>query len=43
MSVSRYLHKNIEQMHERRRDVKKLKEQLAALQQELEWQVTHRY
>lgn len=43
MSVSRYLHKNIEQMHERRRDVKKLKDQLAALQQELEWQVIHRY
>ncbi|XP_056910929.1 ubiquitin carboxyl-terminal hydrolase 28 isoform X3 [Takifugu flavidus] len=34
--MDRYLHKNIEQMHERRRDVKKLKDQLAALQQELE-------
>ncbi|TNM84481.1 hypothetical protein fugu_008659 [Takifugu bimaculatus] len=40
--MDRYLHKNIEQMHERRRDVKKLKDQLAALQQELEWQIRDR-
>ncbi|XP_038565381.1 ubiquitin carboxyl-terminal hydrolase 28 isoform X3 [Micropterus salmoides] len=34
--MDRYLHKNIEQAHERRVEVKKLKEQLAALQQKLE-------
>uniref|UniRef100_A0A8C4EY60 Ubiquitin specific peptidase 28 n=1 Tax=Dicentrarchus labrax TaxID=13489 RepID=A0A8C4EY60_DICLA len=34
--MDRYLHKNIEQTHERRGEVKKLKEQLAALQQKLE-------
>jgi len=33
----RYLHKNVQQTHERRLEVKKLKEQLAALQQKLEW------
>lgn len=38
--LDRYLHKNIEQTHERRGEVKKLKEQLAALQQKLEWYVT---
>lgn len=37
MFVNRYLHKNIEQTHERRGEVKKLKEELAALQQKLEW------
>lgn len=36
-SVNRYLHKNIEHTHERRGEVKKLKEQLAALQRKLEW------
>lgn len=35
--ANRYLHKNIEQTHERRGEVKKLKEELAALQQKLEW------
>lgn len=35
--VNRYLHKNIQQTHERRGEVKKLKEELAALQQRLEW------
>ncbi|KAL6098450.1 usp28 [Pungitius sinensis] len=34
--MDRYLHKNIGQAHERRGEVKKLKEQLAALQQKLE-------
>ncbi|KAL7389276.1 hypothetical protein ABVT39_000938 [Epinephelus coioides] len=34
--MDRYLHKNIKQTHERRVEVKKLKEQLAALQQKLE-------
>ncbi|KAM9728442.1 ubiquitin carboxyl-terminal hydrolase 28 isoform 1-T1 [Menidia menidia] len=34
--MDRYLHKNIEQTHERRGEVKKMKEQLAALQQKLE-------
>ncbi|XP_063752011.1 ubiquitin carboxyl-terminal hydrolase 28 isoform X2 [Eleginops maclovinus] len=34
--MDRYLHKNINQTHERRGDVRKLKEQLAALQQKLE-------
>ncbi|KAM9846615.1 ubiquitin carboxyl-terminal hydrolase 28 isoform 1-T1 [Aulostomus maculatus] len=34
--MDRYLHKNIEQTNERRGEVKKLKEQLAALQQKLE-------
>ncbi|XP_040038844.2 ubiquitin carboxyl-terminal hydrolase 28 isoform X1 [Gasterosteus aculeatus] len=34
--MDRYLHKNIGQTHERRGEVKKLKEQLAALQQKLE-------
>ncbi|XP_035846679.1 ubiquitin carboxyl-terminal hydrolase 28 isoform X3 [Sander lucioperca] len=34
--MDRYLHKNIQQTHERRGEVKKLKEQLAALQQKLE-------
>ncbi|XP_034033705.1 ubiquitin carboxyl-terminal hydrolase 28 isoform X3 [Thalassophryne amazonica] len=34
--MDRYLHKNIEQTHERRGEVKKLKEQLAILQQKLE-------
>ncbi|XP_010780065.1 ubiquitin carboxyl-terminal hydrolase 25-like [Notothenia coriiceps] len=34
--MDRYLHKNINQTHERRGDVKKLKDQLAALQQKLE-------
>ncbi|XP_028451128.1 ubiquitin carboxyl-terminal hydrolase 28 isoform X2 [Perca flavescens] len=34
--MDRYLHKNIEHTHERRGEVKKLKEQLAALQQKLE-------
>ncbi|XP_044077692.1 ubiquitin carboxyl-terminal hydrolase 28 isoform X3 [Siniperca chuatsi] len=34
--MDRYLHKNIEQTQERRGEVKKLKEQLAALQQKLE-------
>ncbi|XP_041657432.1 ubiquitin carboxyl-terminal hydrolase 28 isoform X3 [Cheilinus undulatus] len=34
--MDRYLHKNIEQTHERRTEVKKLKEQLAALTQKLE-------
>ncbi|XP_054481245.1 ubiquitin carboxyl-terminal hydrolase 28 [Anoplopoma fimbria] len=34
--MDRYLHKNIEQTHERRGEVRKLKEQLAALQQKLE-------
>ncbi|XP_039888346.1 ubiquitin carboxyl-terminal hydrolase 28 isoform X1 [Simochromis diagramma] len=34
--MDRYLHKNIEQTHERRGEVKKLKEQLAVLQQKLE-------
>lgn len=37
LSVNRYLHKNRIQTHERRGEVKKLKEQLAALQQKLEW------
>lgn len=36
-ALYRYLHKNIGQTHERRGEVKKLKEQLAALQQKLEW------
>lgn len=35
--VNRYLHKNIKETHERRGEVKKLKDQLAALQQKLEW------
>uniref|UniRef100_A0A8D3CFR0 Ubiquitin carboxyl-terminal hydrolase n=1 Tax=Scophthalmus maximus TaxID=52904 RepID=A0A8D3CFR0_SCOMX len=34
--MDRYLHKNIEDTHERRGEVKKLKEQLALLQQKLE-------
>uniref|UniRef100_A0A3Q3WVH8 Ubiquitin carboxyl-terminal hydrolase n=1 Tax=Mola mola TaxID=94237 RepID=A0A3Q3WVH8_MOLML len=34
--MDRYLHKNIARTHERRGEVKKLKEQLAALQQKLE-------
>ncbi|TKS83242.1 Ubiquitin carboxyl-terminal hydrolase 28 [Collichthys lucidus] len=34
--MDRYLHKNIEHTHERRGEVKKLKEQLAALQRKLE-------
>ncbi|KAM4545798.1 ubiquitin carboxyl-terminal hydrolase 28 isoform 1-T1 [Odontesthes bonariensis] len=34
--MDRYLHKNIEQTHERRGEVKKLREQLAVLQQKLE-------
>ncbi|KAM7397540.1 hypothetical protein PAMA_005711 [Pampus argenteus] len=34
--MDRYLHKNIKQTHERRGEVKKMKEQLAALQQKLE-------
>ncbi|XP_034538791.1 ubiquitin carboxyl-terminal hydrolase 28 isoform X3 [Notolabrus celidotus] len=34
--MDRYLHKNIQQTHERRGEVKKLKDQLAALQQKLE-------
>ncbi|XP_029134431.2 ubiquitin carboxyl-terminal hydrolase 28 isoform X2 [Labrus bergylta] len=34
--MDRYLHKNIQETHERRCEVKKLKEQLAALQQKLE-------
>ncbi|KAM3601776.1 uncharacterized protein V6R79_018744 [Siganus canaliculatus] len=34
--MDRYLHKNIKQTNERRGEVKKLKEQLAALQQKLE-------
>ncbi|XP_047235116.1 ubiquitin carboxyl-terminal hydrolase 28 isoform X3 [Girardinichthys multiradiatus] len=34
--MDRYLHKNIEQTNERRGEVKKLKEQLAVLQQKLE-------
>uniref|UniRef100_A0A8C6NXD0 Ubiquitin carboxyl-terminal hydrolase n=1 Tax=Nothobranchius furzeri TaxID=105023 RepID=A0A8C6NXD0_NOTFU len=34
--MDRYLHKNIERTNERRGEVKKLKEQLAALQQKLE-------
>ncbi|XP_074528383.1 ubiquitin carboxyl-terminal hydrolase 28 isoform X2 [Halichoeres trimaculatus] len=34
--MDRYLHKNIQQTHERRGEVRKLKEQLAALQQKLE-------
>ncbi|CAJ1063347.1 ubiquitin carboxyl-terminal hydrolase 28 isoform X2 [Xyrichtys novacula] len=34
--MDRYLHRNIEQTHERRGEVKKLKEQLSALQQKLE-------
>ncbi|XP_059208231.1 ubiquitin carboxyl-terminal hydrolase 28 [Centropristis striata] len=34
--MDRYLHKNIDQTHQRRGEVKKLKEQLAALQQKLE-------
>ncbi|XP_029030376.1 ubiquitin carboxyl-terminal hydrolase 28 isoform X2 [Betta splendens] len=34
--MDRYLHKNIEQTHERRGEVKRLKEQLAVLQQKLE-------
>uniref|UniRef100_H3C4U5 ubiquitinyl hydrolase 1 n=1 Tax=Tetraodon nigroviridis TaxID=99883 RepID=H3C4U5_TETNG len=34
--MDRYLHKNIKQTHERRGEVKKLKEELAALQQKLE-------
>ncbi|KAF1378226.1 hypothetical protein PFLUV_G00188330 [Perca fluviatilis] len=34
--MDRYLHKNIEHTHERRGEVKKLKEQLSALQQKLE-------
>ncbi|KAM6911946.1 ubiquitin carboxyl-terminal hydrolase 28 isoform 2-T2 [Lycodopsis pacificus] len=34
--MDRYLHNNIEQTHERRGEVKKLKDQLAALQQKLE-------
>ncbi|XP_068601113.1 ubiquitin carboxyl-terminal hydrolase 28 isoform X2 [Brachionichthys hirsutus] len=34
--MDRYLHNNIEQTHERRGEVKRLKEQLAALQQKLE-------
>uniref|UniRef100_A0A672Z417 ubiquitinyl hydrolase 1 n=1 Tax=Sphaeramia orbicularis TaxID=375764 RepID=A0A672Z417_9TELE len=34
--MDRYLHKNIEQTHERRGEVKKLKEQLAILQQKFE-------
>ncbi|XP_008277320.1 ubiquitin carboxyl-terminal hydrolase 28 isoform X3 [Stegastes partitus] len=34
--MDRYLHKNIERTHERRGEVKKLKEQLAVLQQKLE-------
>uniref|UniRef100_A0A7N6BYE4 ubiquitinyl hydrolase 1 n=1 Tax=Anabas testudineus TaxID=64144 RepID=A0A7N6BYE4_ANATE len=34
--MDRYLHKNIDQTHERRGEVKKLKEQLALLQQKLE-------
>lgn len=34
--MDRYLHRNIEQTHERRGEVKKMKEQLAALQQKLE-------
>lgn len=42
MFVNRYLHKNIEQTHERRGEVKKLKEELAALQQKLEWLATLR-
>lgn len=37
--INRYLHKNIKQTNERRGEVKKLKEQLAALQQKLEWWV----
>lgn len=41
MFVNRYLHKNIEQTHERRGEVKKLKEELAALQQKLEWFASH--
>lgn len=35
----RYLHRNIKQTNERRGEVKKLKEQLATLQQKLEWWV----
>lgn len=35
--INRYLHRNIKQTNERRGEVKKLKEQLAALQQKLEW------
>ncbi|XP_051793293.1 ubiquitin carboxyl-terminal hydrolase 28 isoform X3 [Acanthochromis polyacanthus] len=34
--MDRYLHKNLERTHERRGEVKKLKEQLAVLQQKLE-------
>uniref|UniRef100_A0A3Q1BNC1 Ubiquitin carboxyl-terminal hydrolase n=1 Tax=Amphiprion ocellaris TaxID=80972 RepID=A0A3Q1BNC1_AMPOC len=34
--MDRYLHKNLEQTHERRGEVKKLKEQLAVLQQKVE-------
>ncbi|XP_036975996.1 ubiquitin carboxyl-terminal hydrolase 28 isoform X3 [Acanthopagrus latus] len=34
--MDRYLHKNIKETHERRGEVKKLKDQLAALQQKLE-------
>ncbi|XP_068456106.1 ubiquitin carboxyl-terminal hydrolase 28 isoform X3 [Clinocottus analis] len=34
--MDRYLHKNVQQTHDRRLEVKKLKEQLAALQQKLE-------
>ncbi|KAM6907168.1 ubiquitin carboxyl-terminal hydrolase 28 [Xenentodon cancila] len=34
--MDRYLHKNIERTHERRGEVKRLKEQLAVLQQKLE-------
>ncbi|XP_047463657.1 ubiquitin carboxyl-terminal hydrolase 28 isoform X3 [Mugil cephalus] len=34
--MDRYLHKNIDRTHERRGEVKKLKEQLAVLQQKLE-------
>lgn len=37
--INRYLHRNIKQTNERRGEVKKLKEQLAALQQKLEWWV----
>ncbi|KAM4619759.1 ubiquitin carboxyl-terminal hydrolase 28 [Polymixia lowei] len=36
MYMDRYLHKNIEQTHGRRGEVKRLKEQLAVLQQKLE-------
>lgn len=35
--VNRYLHQNLQQTHQRRGEVRKLKEELAALQQKLEW------